>query len=139
VYFTEIISDVGFTLTATSLFELEILQTSSGSARFVLCDASLTTIAYSAVLTNPASGLVSTAVATFASGTSYNIVAGTRYFIGFLSNQNSPQVLGIASSAYTNQTPYPALRIDNLGSTTPPTTFTGGSESLLRLCIRIKG
>lgn len=136
-YLTDLVPDAGFTLTTASTFEIECVQIGSGSARLVLCDAARNTLAYSALLTNPAAGVIETAITTFASGTSLTLNPGQRYFIGILSNQNSPQFLGISSSSYTNQQPYPAIRIDNVGSTTPPTTFSGGSESLLRLYARL--
>lgn len=137
-YATDMVPDAGFVITTSSTFECEILQTSSGSLRFILCDASYTTLAYSDTLVNPSTGVLTATIATFASGTSLTLNPGQRYYLGVLSNQNSPFLLGVASSSNTNLTPYPAARFDNIGSMTPPAAFTGGGESLLRLYLRLK-
>lgn len=136
-YLVDIVADAGFDLSNTSSFEAQILQTSSGSFRFVLTNSAYTVIAYSSVITNPGAGMV-TGTMTFVSGTSYTLVPGTRYYAGMMSNQNSPFLLGKAATNNTNQTPYIAAKFDNIGSMTVPTQFTGGGESLLRMYIRLK-
>jgi hypothetical protein len=137
VYLVDLVPDAGFELSVTSTFEVQIAQTSSGSLRFVLTDASFNVIAYSDIIVNPASG-VRTATMTFVSGTTFTLVPGTRYYAGIMSNQNSPFLLGRAATNNTNQTPYIAIKFDNIGSMTVPAQFTGGGESLLRLYIRLK-
>lgn len=136
-YLVDIVADAGFDLSTTSSFEAQILQTSSGSFRFVLTDSTYTAIAYSSVIVNPSAGIV-TSTMTFVSGTSFTLIPGTRYYAGMMSNQNSPFLLGKAATNNTNQTPYIAAKFDNIGSMTVPAQFTGGGESLLRMYIRLK-
>jgi hypothetical protein len=137
-YFTDLVPDAGFTLTTASTFEAEITQTSAGSLKFVLADVAYNVIAYSATVVNPTTGLVTAVLSTFTSGTTFDLVAGVRYNLGVMSNQNSPLFLGLAATQYTNIAPYPSIRFDNVGSMTPPASFSGGSESLMRVYARLK-
>ena len=114
-------------------------QTGSGSINACIFDSNLNRIAYCTAISNPGNGQV---LFTIANVSANVLSSGAVYYFGLLHNMNSPYYAGIASSSMMNGAigsafPPIAWKVDNIGSLIPPTTLSGGSESLLRIYGRI--
>lgn len=139
---------VGYKITQgiTTQFGIAILQGGTGSIILTIRDVNMNLIAESYTLTDPTSNVLQQiacgAVFDPATGlplATYQLAAGTPYYIGVNYSVNGAAYWGVVASETTNIQPVPAIRFDNL-TNVPATLVVGnGSESLMRPYIRLKG
>ena len=126
----------------TSTFGTFLSQGGTGNLRYTLRDEQYRLIGYSAQITNPTpvfTELTCTNLfdpVTQSPLTSYNLLAGERYYLGVLWDANGIQIVGDDAVQTVNTNPLPAFKIDNLASMTPLAVL--GSD-LSQRCVRSCG
>lgn len=135
-----------FTVTASSLLGVSMLQGASGVLSINIRDASsqYNLIVNGGQITNPTSNtFLESGIndirdpITHASISTYTLKAGVRYYFSLHYSLNGVTYLGRVASQTTNIAPLPAIRFDNLSYITD--TLSGsGTESLARPFIRIR-
>lgn len=115
--------------------ETYVTQTANGEMLMAIYDQTYNLIAYTSIALNPSNGYL---IRPIISNNVENLTASTHYYLAVLTNINNLYLGGTTATSTLNHTPRIAMKFDNINSMTPPTTLTGGSESVFRYYIGVK-